>query len=338
MSSSGPFFDLNTERQAYLLGVVAAASAWGEGWFEIPQRGKSDFVVEFLRSASGDGPLFERRPDALRVFSTWLRQAEGHLVRSPSTRHWTELSTDLSGAFLRGVFDTGGEIACPRKDELSVTLTGSTSLLDDVQAFVASPVSESSQEQRRWCGDCALDLLGQIYGPAIRESTSRPAHPKMLNRARRWMTRIAGIAPTETGAVISVRRLVKEARLPGKERVSDSGYDLTLLYESKRIGDVVLYGTGLVVKPPAGWYFDLVPRSSIIKRGYIVANSIGVIDRSYRGEILVPLIKVDPRAPDLELPARVAQLIPRPIVHFEVIEEALSASHRGEGGFGSTGE
>jgi dUTP pyrophosphatase len=151
------------------------------------------------------------------------------------------------------------------------------------------------------------------------------------------MTRIAGVASAKTSGVISVRRLVKEARLPGKERVSDSGYDLTLLYESQRMGNVVLYGTGIVVEPPSGWYLDLVPRSSIIKRGYIVANSIGVIDRSYRGEILVPLIKVDPKAPDLELPARVAQLIPRPIVHFEIVEESVAASHRGEGGFGSTG-
>jgi len=160
----------------------------------------------------------------------------------------------------------------------------------------------------------------------------------MLKRAGRWMTRIAGITPARTSAAISVRRLVHDAKLPSKERVSDSGYDLTLLYEKSRTNNVILYGTGLVVEPPTGWYFDLVPRSSIIKRGYLLANSVGVIDRSYRGELLVPLIKVDPDSPDLELPARIAQLIPRPIVHFDVVENGVTTSHRGVGGFGSTGE
>jgi dUTP pyrophosphatase len=69
-----------------------------------------------------------------------------------------------------------------------------------------------------------------------------------------------------------------------------------------------------------------------------MANSFGVIDRAYRGEILVPLIKLDPQAPDLELPCRIAQLIPRPIVHVEwVLVDNLDETERGEGGFGSTG-
>ena len=52
----------------------------------------------------------------------------------------------------------------------------------------------------------------------------------------------------------------------------------------------------------------LVPRSSISKTGYMLANSVGVIDRTYTGNVLVPLIKVDKSMPDLILPARVVQL------------------------------
>src|SRR5690606_29904543 len=120
--------------------------------------------------------------------------------------------------------------------------------------------------------------------------------------------------------------------------VSDSGYDLTLIAERKRLSRVVLFGTGLVAEPPQGFYLDVVARSSIIKTGYMLANNVGVIDRAYRGEIMVPLIKLDDSAPELELPARVAQLIPRPIVHFPGHEaRELSATERGSGGFGSTG-
>ena len=70
----------------------------------------------------------------------------------------------------------------------------------------------------------------------------------------------------------------------------------------------------------------------------MLANAVGVIDRAYVGEVLVPLVEFDPAAPDLPLPARVVQLIPRPIVTGEVVEVAqLEDTARGSGGFGSTG-
>ena len=98
-----------------------------------------------------------------------------------------------------------------------------------------------------------------------------------------------------------------------------------------------MFDTGIKVSPPFGWYFDLVPRSSIIKSGYMMANSFGVIDRGYTGNILVPLIKIDPLAPDLELPKKIVQLIPRPIINLQVIEVAsLENTLRSDGGFGSS--
>jgi dUTP pyrophosphatase len=92
------------------------------------------------------------------------------------------------------------------------------------------------------------------------------------------------------------------------------------------------------VQPAFGWYFEVVPRSSIAKTGYMLANSVGVIDRGYVGEILVPLVKIDPNAPDIVLPARIAQLIPRPIIsaQLELVEE-IASTPRGQGGFGSSG-
>ena len=104
------------------------------------------------------------------------------------------------------------------------------------------------------------------------------------------------------------------------ENVSDSGYDLTIIKKIKTDGMVEFYDTGIKVTPPYGYYFDVVPRSSITKTGYILANNVGIIDRSYVGNILVPLIKVDSSKPDLELPMRIVQLIPRKIEHFELEE------------------
>jgi dUTP pyrophosphatase len=101
---------------------------------------------------------------------------------------------------------------------------------------------------------------------------------------------------------------------------------------------VEFFDTCIKVQPDFGWYFDVAPRSSLAKSGYIMANSIGVIDRAYTGTVLIALIKIDPSAGDLELPARIAQLIPRPIVHLQIEEvDSLDETARGAGGFGSTG-
>lgn len=139
---------------------------------------------------------------------------------------------------------------------------------------------------------------------------------------------------------IKVKLLSENAVLPSKSRASDTGYDLTLISIVKRVhidtGDVVFYGTGVAVTPPRGYYFDLVPRSSMSKQGIMLANSVGIIDRTYRGEIIVPIKYVGGK--NLELPAKVVQLIPRAISHFDVEQvTSLDDTARSGGGFGSTG-
>lgn len=145
-----------------------------------------------------------------------------------------------------------------------------------------------------------------------------------------------------SGAVfepILYTKLRQDAVAPSKARATDSGYDLTILEAGKTVGDVTFYHTGISVEPPMGYYFDVVPRSSISKTGYMLANSVGIIDNTYRGELLVALRKVDPTAADLELPMRIAQLIPRRIDHFDLIEvPTLSSTERGDRGFGSSGK
>lgn len=135
------------------------------------------------------------------------------------------------------------------------------------------------------------------------------------------------------------KKLVPNAIEPSKERASDSGFDLTLINVKKKMNDTVtLYGTGISVEICAGYYFDLVPRSSIIKTGYILANNVGIIDQGYTGEIMVALAKIDKNSPDLTLPNRLVQLIPREWIHgipVEITEHGETS--RNSGGFGSTG-
>jgi dUTP pyrophosphatase len=133
------------------------------------------------------------------------------------------------------------------------------------------------------------------------------------------------------------KKLVPEAVAPFKDRASDSGYDLTLLKLNKRVGNTFWYSTGISVEPPNGFYFDLVPRSSLSKTGFMLANSIGVIDRSYTGDIIVALNQIDHTMPDLELPFRAVQIIPRKIQHMLPVQvDELGDTDRAGKGFGSS--
>ena len=118
-----------------------------------------------------------------------------------------------------------------------------------------------------------------------------------------------------------VKKLREDAVIPQKAHNTDTGYDLWVLGEHKKLDNgVVMYSTGLQIEPPYGYYFEIVPRSSIIKSGHIQANGIGVVD-----------------SPDLELPKKIGQLVLRQINTCEFVEvESLNDTRRGEGGFGST--
>ena len=128
-----------------------------------------------------------------------------------------------------------------------------------------------------------------------------------------------------------------DATPPSKTYVSDSGFDISLVYLKKedQFG-TRFYGTGVVIQPAHGMYMDLVARSSMSKTGHFIVNCVGIIDQSYRGEIIVALRKVSDQVPDLKLPLRIVQLIPRSWTHLDVVLDDIGDTTRGAGGFGST--
>ena len=134
-------------------------------------------------------------------------------------------------------------------------------------------------------------------------------------------------------------KIHQDAIAPTKAHVSDTGYDLNLVDIKKTdpISGVIWYGTGVIVQPPPNYYMDLVPRSSMSKTGHFLVNSVGIIDQSYRGEIMVALKKVSENVEDLKLPNKCVQIIPRMYHHMQTVEcKELNESVRGDGGFGST--
>ena len=138
---------------------------------------------------------------------------------------------------------------------------------------------------------------------------------------------------------VKVFKVDEDAVIPSKHRESDVGFDLTILKESKRFNSkTVLYDTGIKLDIPNGYYVEVVPRSSLSKSGYMLANSVGIIDQSYRGNIYVALTKVVEEANDIELPFKCCQMIIRKQVYARITESLteLDNTERNAGGFGST--
>jgi dUTP pyrophosphatase len=130
----------------------------------------------------------------------------------------------------------------------------------------------------------------------------------------------------------------KNAVLPTKGTPYSIGYDLTAISEYKKLSPLTtLYDTGIKVKPPTGYYVEILPRSSLSKTGYMLSNSVGVIDPDYTGTLLIALTKIDQSMPDLQLPFTKCQLILRKTEDFIIREvDHIENTERGEGGFGST--
>lgn len=101
----------------------------------------------------------------------------------------------------------------------------------------------------------------------------------------------------------------------------------------------VSYGTGVAVDVKLGYVGILCLRSSLGTSGHMLANSVGIIDPDYRGEIIIKLDrqKHATAIKNIEPGDRIAQLVVTPCVtDFKIVNE-LTTTIRGNGGFGSTG-
>jgi dUTP pyrophosphatase len=106
-------------------------------------------------------------------------------------------------------------------------------------------------------------------------------------------------------------------------------------------GNQITIGTGIMLNLEPGMVGLIYPRSSISKTTYSLANSVGVIDSGYRGELIVVLNRNGSGIQDYEVGDRVAQLmvieIPKLTPNL-IKKEEMTTTERGEGGFGSTGK
>ena len=128
-------------------------------------------------------------------------------------------------------------------------------------------------------------------------------------------------------------------------RFHNAGFDLFCPEEISLNNNKVELNTKIVCamydlyEQPVAFY--LYPRSSISKTNLILANSVGIIDNSYRGNIIGKFNNLKPEDLHLEKYSRLLQICSPLLQPFKVeivnnLDE-LETTERGSGGFGSTG-
>lgn len=103
---------------------------------------------------------------------------------------------------------------------------------------------------------------------------------------------------------------------------------------------IIPSGIAISIHDP-GLVAILAPRSGLgIKHGIVLANTIGVIDSDYQGEIKVGIRNQGTTAYTIQPGERICQMLFMPVVQasLRVVEQFSEESSRGEGGFGHTGK
>ena len=140
---------------------------------------------------------------------------------------------------------------------------------------------------------------------------------------------------------IAIKQLTEEAKIPGYATEESAGADLYALEQTVILpGEKALIHTGVAVEIPKGYAGFIYARSGLAtKRDLAPANMVGVIDSDYRGELMVSLRNYGKATQTVEKHERVAQLVISPVVQADFFAvDSLGETHRGEGGFGSTGQ
>jgi dUTP pyrophosphatase len=142
---------------------------------------------------------------------------------------------------------------------------------------------------------------------------------------------------------VGLEVLEHAADLPAPAAMSSgaAGYDLRAAVKSDVVlepGRVTLVPTGIKLEIPAGFEAQVRPRSGLALRDRVgVLNSPGTVDSDYRGEVQVILFNFGDTAFRIRRGDRIAQLVFARVHRPQLALRAVSATARGDGGFGHTG-
>ena len=138
--------------------------------------------------------------------------------------------------------------------------------------------------------------------------------------------------------IIKIKKLHPNAIIPTYAKEGDAAMDLYAAEVMKDNYGNYVYLAGIAAEIPPGFVGLLFPRSSVSRTSMSLANSVGVVDSGYRGEIMLKYRDLNNGNDSYRTEDRCGQLMIIPYPKIELIEvDELSTTERGDGGFGSTG-
>lgn len=236
--------------------------------------------------------------DIIKLFSEHGVFDKKRMLSIPEESVWSFIVGyfDAYGSFMPGGDNPKITIFSPRPeviDFVSKHWKVRTHYVDKISAF----------------GYKAIDICGRMYAASDYKNTHKY---NLFWDSLNWQPR----DDWHRKEVFRYMKLDPKAIPPCKERLTDSGYDIHAVELEKCYGNVYKADTKLAVKPSPGFYFDLVGRSSLPIKGWSFLQGVGVVDKSYQGNLMMHLMKLDDR-PLPKLPFKCGQLIPRRIWHVE---------------------
>ena len=342
--------DIDTCEKAYLLGSIAGGECIVNNGYRIRIETKfqdneflkklHDIVSNSIKMTNEENVCFDF--DTMTICKDICRHL--NIDRDENSRNTMRipdlLKDTLKWVFIRGVFDANGtiiEYTPGTSPECSISSESSV-LLHDIKLFTKIPCT-LGENQIHFQGSNCIDFLGKVY-----ENVDGVCLDRKYNIFIDWLTSTRcyelNKGMNKRIPECYVYKSNPNAIFPTKAKPSDVGYDLSVIKKEKTfMSNVTLYDTGIRLRVNHGLYAEIVPRSSLSKSGYMLANSTGIIDPSYNGNLFVALVKINPDAPDITFPFKCCQIIFRKQIPVDMIEvyEYFDETSRNEGGFGSTG-
>lgn len=308
---------IDNEEKAYILGLV--------------NKNKNFIITGLCTNKNVLEILSNFCSDVKNLYMIDIDDAQTLTDIQNSTLEFKNFNEDFKIAYIRGLYESG----LPNKIEINKVIEP---ILDDIIDFIFKDIkydiidyynSEIIIIKNNYYKNKFLNIIYKSK-PSSNQITILNNHAKNL-----VLYEINNNKPN-----IKVFKTDENAVIPAKAFEEDAGYDLTIIKKLKDFNSrTSLYDTGIKIEIDEGYYTEIVPRSSISKSGYILANNIGIIDNHYRGNLMIALTKIADDAPEIQLPFKCCQLIVRKQIFsnlIEVVENDFSETKRNEGGFGST--
>lgn len=121
------------------------------------------------------------------------------------------------------------------------------------------------------------------------------------------------------------------------QKNQDTGLDIPMVNSVLVPANCKSFTVDLGFKAEQNQGYMLIPRSSITKTPLRLANSIGIIDKSYRGKVIVKLDNISKYDFEMVSGSCYFQIVSFNglLPHYELVND-IGITSRGEGGFGST--